>query len=228
MSTLVYVVEDDREIAGLVRRHLERTAGVEVLAFERGSEFLAACEAKVPALVILDLNLPDIDGLTLCRELRSWEVTRTVPILMLTARAGEGDRVTGLELGADDYLVKPFSLRELAARVSALLRRVGWERGTPDGVYADAVLTIDPARHLVTVAGREIHLTKRELDVLSYLISLGGRLASREQILDAVWGLASAVDARTVDAHIRTLRRKLGAEVIETHIGSGYRFRRQT
>jgi DNA-binding response OmpR family regulator len=227
MSTLVYLVEDDADIGGLVKRHLERSGDLEVSVFERGAEFLAACEAKVPELVILDLNLPDIDGLTLCRELRAWEAARTVPVLMLTARSGEGDRVTGLELGADDYLTKPFSLRELAARVGALLRRVGWERGTPGGVYSDGMLTIDPSRHLVTVRGREIHLTKRELDVLSYLISLGGRLATRDQILDAVWGLATDVDPRTVDAHIRTVRRKLGPDVIETHIGSGYRFRRR-
>ncbi len=227
MSTLVYLVEDDPDIASLVQRHLERSGELEVRAFERGAAFLAACEQRLPELVILDLNLPDTDGLTLCRELRAWEVTRTVPVLMLTARAGEGDRVTGLDLGADDYLTKPFSLRELAARVTALLRRVGWERGTPGGVYSDAVLTIDSSRNIVTVHGREVHLTRRELDVLNYLVSLGGRLAPREQILDAVWGLASSVDARTVDAHIRTLRRKLGGDVIETHIGSGYRFRRR-
>ena len=146
---------------------------------------------------------------------------------MLTARAAEADRVTGLELGADDYLTKPFSLRELTARVSALVRRVQWERGVPGGVYRDTRLTVDPARLRVEREGKEVHLTRREFDVLWHLISLGGRVASREQILDAVWGLASSVDSRTVDAHIRTLRRKLGEGVIETHIGSGYRFRSQ-
>jgi two-component system, OmpR family, alkaline phosphatase synthesis response regulator PhoP len=227
MSTLVFLVEDDVDIAGLVGRHLERSPEVKVLCFGRGDEFLAACETRLPDLVILDLNLPDVDGLTLCRELRAWDATRTVPILMLTARVGEGDRVTGLDLGADDYLTKPFSLRELAARVSSLLRRVGWERGTQDGIFKDATVTVDPSRRQVLVNGREIHLTKREFDVLWYLISLGGRLATREQILDAVWGLATTVEERTVDAHIRTLRRKLGTELIETHIGSGYRFRRE-
>jgi two-component system, OmpR family, alkaline phosphatase synthesis response regulator PhoP len=227
MSALVFLVEDDLDIAGLVRRHLERSAEVKVLCFGRGDEFLAACETRLPDLVILDLNLPDVDGLTLCRELRAWDATRTVPILMLTARVGEGDRVTGLDLGADDYLTKPFSLRELAARVSSLLRRVGWERGTEDGVFKDAAVTVDPSRRQVLVQGREVHLTKREFDVLWYLICLGGRLATREQILDAVWGLATTVEERTVDAHIRTLRRKLGTELIETHIGSGYRFRRE-
>jgi DNA-binding response OmpR family regulator len=228
MKTRVFVVEDDGDIAALVRRHLERTAEYEVGVFARGDEFLAACEAEVPDLVILDLNLPDTDGLTICRELRSWEATRTVPVLMLTARAGEADRVAGLDLGADDYLVKPFSLRELGARVGALVRRVQWERGIPGGVYRDARLDVDPARMRVVREGNDVHLTRREFDVLWHLISLGGRVASREQILDAVWGLASSVDARTVDAHIRTLRRKIGDGVIETLIGSGYRFRSAT
>jgi DNA-binding response OmpR family regulator len=225
MSTRVFVVEDDGDIAGLVRRHLERTGDYHVELFGRGEDFLAACEGGLPDVVILDLNLPDTDGLTICRELRSWDATRTVPILMLTARAGEADRVAGLDLGADDYLIKPFSLRELAARVGALVRRVQWERGTPGGVYRDAHLSVDPARMRVVRDGRDIHLTRREFDVLWHLISLGGRVASREQILDAVWGLASSVDARTVDAHIRTLRKKVGEGVIETMIGSGYRFR---
>ncbi len=225
MSPRVFVVEDDADIAAMVRRHLERSGAHAVTTFARGDEFLTACELATPELVILDLNLPDTDGLVLCRELRGWEATRTVPILMLTARAGEGDRVTGLDLGADDYLTKPFSLRELSSRVAALLRRVEWERGTPGGVYADAHLTVDPARFKVTRGGKDVHLTKREFAVLWHLISLGGRVASREQILDAVWGLASSVDARTVDAHIRTLRKKLGDEVIETMIGSGYAFR---
>ncbi len=223
----VFVVEDDADIAAMVRRQLERTVSCTVTAFARGDEFLAACEVATPDLVVLDLNLPDTDGLVLCRELRNWEATRTVPILMLTARAAEGDRVAGLDLGADDYLTKPFSLRELSARVAALLRRVEWERGTPGGVYRDARLVVDPARFQVTRDGADVHLTRREFAVLWHLISLGGRVASREQILDAVWGLASSVDPRTVDAHIRTLRKKLGDDVIETLIGSGYRFRGQ-
>jgi DNA-binding response OmpR family regulator len=227
MTTRVFVVEDDGDIAEMVRRHLERSGQYRVSLFARGADFLAACEVELPNLVVLDLNLPDTDGLAICRELRGWEATRTVPILMLTARAGEADRVTGLELGADDYLVKPFSLRELGARVAALVRRVQWERGIPGGAYRDAHLTVDPARLEVVRDGKQVHLTRREFDVLWHLISLGGRVASREQILDGVWGLASDVDARTVDAHIRTLRRKLGEEIIETLIGSGYRFRGQ-
>ncbi len=225
MSTLVFLVEDDDDIREMVRRHLERTGEFHVAPFADGSSFLAACEERCPELVILDLNLPDTDGLTLCRELRNWEATRTVPILMLTARASEADRVTGLEYGADDYLTKPFSIRELTARARALVRRVGWERGTPDGVYRDSRLELDAVRYRVLWDNTEVHLTRREFQILWYLVSLGGRIASRDQILDAVWGLASAVDARTVDAHIRTLRRKLAETVIETVIGVGYRFR---
>jgi len=224
MSEAIYLVEDDADIAALVRRHLERSGDLHVTTFARGDAFLAACEEALPNLVILDLNLPDTDGLTLCRELRGWDATATVPILMLTARTGEADRVTGLDLGADDYLTKPFSLRELASRVQALLRRVQWERGTPGGVYRDARLTVDPARRAAQRDGMDVHLTRREFAVLWHLISLQGRVATREQILDAVWGLASEVDARTVDAHIRTIRHKLGTDVIETLIGSGYRF----
>jgi len=225
MSTHVALVEDDPDIAGLVRRHLERGGELQVEVHPTAASFLAASEQHVPDLVILDLNLPDGDGLTLCRELRSWDATRSLPILMLTARAGENDRVIGLELGADDYVTKPFSLRELAARVRALLRRVQLERGVPGGVYRDNRLEVDPARHRVVCEGREVALTRRELELLWHLVSLGGRVASREKILDAVWGLAADVDARTVDAHVRTIRRKLGADVIETLFGSGYRFR---
>jgi DNA-binding response OmpR family regulator len=225
LTVHVAVVEDDSDIAEMVKRHLLRTGEFVVETFETGADFLAACESHLPELVILDLSLPDTDGLTLCRELRGWDSTRTVPILMLTARAGESDRVVGLELGADDYLTKPFSLRELLARVRALLRRVQWERGMPGESYRSGGLEVDAARHRVVRHGDEVHLTRREFDVLWYLISLGGRVASREQILDAVWGLAATVDPRTVDAHIRTLRRKLSETVIETLIGAGYRFR---
>lgn len=225
MSRRIFLVEDDPDIASLVRSRLERSGEFAVKAFAKGAEFLQACEAEIPDLVILDLALPDTDGLTLCRELRSWETTRTVPILMLTARAGEADRVTGLSLGADDYLVKPFSLAELEARVKALLRRVGWERGTPGERYQDRRLFVDAGSFQVLLDGKPVHLTRREFALFWYLINLKGRVASREQILDGVWGLATSVDARTVDAHIRTLRKKLTDEVIETVLGVGYRFR---
>jgi DNA-binding response OmpR family regulator len=225
MSSHVALVEDDADIAQLVKRHLERGGDFLVTIYATAGAFLAASEQHIPDLVILDLNLPDGDGLTLCRELRTWDTSRAVPILMLTARVSESDRVIGLELGADDYVTKPFSLRELAARVRALVRRVQWERGVPGGTYEDARLLVDPTRRRVACGGREISLTKRELELLWHLISIAGRVASREQILDSVWGLAADIDPRTVDAHVRTLRRKLGLDVIETVFGSGYRFR---
>ncbi len=225
MSKKVFLVEDDPDIGRLVQSRLEKGGEFSVRVFARGNDFLQACETELPDVVILDLALPDTDGLTLCRELRSWEASRTIPILMLTARAGEADRVTGLSLGADDYLVKPFSLAELEARVKALLRRVGWERGTPEERFQDRRLKVDAASFQVWLDGKAVHLTRREFAVLWYLITLKGRVANREQILDAVWGLAASVDARTVDAHIRTLRKKLGDEVIETVLGVGYRFR---
>ncbi len=223
----IYLVEDDPDIAALIKRHLERGGEQSVSTFGTGTAFLTACEQRVPDLVILDLSLPDTDGLALCRELRSWETTRGLPILMVTARAGERDRVTGLDLGADDYVTKPFSLHELAARVRALRRRVQRERGTAGEIYRDARLEIDRARHTVVFEGSNVHLTKRELDLLWHLVSLGGRVATREQIMDAVWGPSSEVDSRIVDVHVRSIRRKLSDDVIETLIGSGYRFERR-
>lgn len=225
MKPQIFLVEDDPDIRNLVVGRLARSGDFQVRAFASGNAFLQACEGVVPDLVILDLSLPDTDGLSLCRELRSWEGTRKVPILMLTARAGEADRVTGLALGADDYLVKPFSLAELEARVRALLRRVGWERDIAEQRYQDRELQIDAAAWAVTFRGKSIHLTRREFALLWYLVSSHGRVASRQQILDAVWGLASSVDERTVDAHVRTLRKKLAPEIIETIAGVGYRFR---
>lgn len=225
MIPKIFLVEDDADLRRLVTSRLQARGEFQVREFANGEGFLAACERELPDLVILDLGLPDTDGLTLCRELRQWEATKLVPILMLTARAGERDRVTGLALGADDYLVKPFSFAELEARVRALLRRVAWERGTPAERYRDRRLLVDVTRHLVLLDGNEVRLTKKELELLWFLIRLQGRLASRQVILDGVWGLAAEVDERTVDAHVRTLRKKLGHEVIETVAGAGYRFR---
>lgn len=225
MSFRVFILEDDADIRHLVAQRLNRSGEFQVREFARGEEFLAACEGEVPDLVILDLTLPDTDGLALCRELRSWETTKLVPILMLTARASERDRVAGLSLGADDYLVKPFSLGELEARVRALLRRVAWERGTPEESYRDRRLFVDRQRFQVFLDGQEVKLTRRELELLWFLIRLQGRVANREAILDGVWGLAAEVDERTVDAHVRSLRKKLGFQVIETVPGAGYRFR---
>jgi len=221
-NATILLVEDHNDLAATIGAYLEDSGYAMDYAAD-GSIALNLMEDNLYDVIILDLMMPKVNGIRVCTRLR--ERGDSTPILMLTARAGESDRVTGLELGADDYLTKPFSLRELTARVRSLLRRVRWERGTPEGVYADSRLEVDPARMLVRVAGGEVHLTRREFAILWHLISLGGRVVAREQILDAVWGLATIVEPRTVDAHIRTLRRKIGDDVIETLIGAGYRFR---
>ncbi|HTS03165.1 MAG TPA: response regulator transcription factor, partial [Thermoanaerobaculia bacterium] len=171
------------------------------------------------------LNLPDVDGLTICRELRRHEETKRVPILMLTARAEERDKLLGFELGADDYVTKPFSMKELLARIAAHLRRAASPEA-PDDVYEDARLRIDRSRHTVAARGEEIHLTKKEFDLLWLLIRSGGRVVSRETILSRLWDYAADIETRTVDVHIRSLRKKIGEDVIETVVGVGYKFAR--
>ena len=173
--------------------------------------------------LILDLNLPDLDGFTICRELRRTAATSKLPILMLTARVSEQDRVMGLELGADDYLVKPFSMRELLARVGAILRRA---HGTAadDAVYDDGSLRIDGRTLRVYVKGDEVKLAKKEMELLWMLVRNRPAVVSRDRILSEVWQLADDVETRTVDAHIRNLRKKIGKERIHTVIGYGYRF----
>src|SRR5207248_3763632 len=172
-------------------------------------------------LVILDLNLPDLDGFTICRELRRDAGTREIPIVMLTARGSERDRVTGLELGADDYLTKPFSVRELVARVAAVLRRTGSEEAS---VYDDGELRIDAKSYRVYRGGAEVKLAKKEFELLSLLVRNQSSVISRERILSEVWQMSDEVETRTVDAHIRNLRRKLGTERIATVVGLGYRY----
>jgi len=220
----VLIVEDEPVLVLTLTDRLT-AEGYEVESAETGDAGYARALEGSFDLILLDVALPGRGGFDVLRDLRQQRVD--TPVLMLTARGQVVDRVLGLKLGADDYLPKPFSLRELAARVRALLRRVQWERGVPGGIYRDSRMEIDPARFRVVWHGAEVHLTRREFDVLWNLVSLQGRVASREQILDAVWGLATDVDPRTVDAHIRTLRRKLAEDVIETLIGSGYRFRGQ-
>ena len=172
---------------------------------------------------MLDLNLPDLDGFTICRELRRGRDTAQLPILMLTARTSEADRIMGLELGADDYLVKPFSVRELLARVAAILRRA---KGTDSdaSVYDDGHLRIDGRTLRVYVDGGEVKLAKKELELLWMLVRNRPAVVSRDRILSEVWQVADDIETRTVDAHIRNLRKKIGKERIKTVIGYGYRF----
>jgi DNA-binding response OmpR family regulator len=221
----VLIVEDEPDIRRLVVLTLERE-GFRCRAAATGTEALREVKAKVPDLVVLDLMLPEVDGLEVCRRLRADRVTSALPIIMLTAKADEVDRVVGLEMGADDYLVKPFSPRELAARVRALLRRVR-QRETPRALSV-GTLTLDADRHLVTAGGQPVPLTPKEFDLLQALLESAGRVLSREQLLARVWGYARAdeIESRTVDVHVRRLRAKLGVEGrrIATLKGVGYRF----
>jgi DNA-binding response OmpR family regulator len=180
---------------------------------------------RPPDLIVLDLNLPDVDGLTICRELKKHEETRRVPIIMLTARVEERDKLLGFELGADDYVTKPFSMKELLARITAQVRRTALPQ-SPDDVYDDGHLRIDRARHTVEREGSAVHLTKKEFDLLWLLIRSGGRVVSRETILSRLWDYAADIETRTVDVHIRSLRKKVGEDVIETVVGVGYKFAR--
>jgi phosphate regulon transcriptional regulator PhoB len=224
MAGTVLVVDDERDIVELVRYHLEKD-GFRCLVATDGPSALRLCREAGPDVLVLDRMLPGLDGLEITRQLRRDPATARLPIIMLTARADEVDRVVGLEVGADDYVVKPFSPRELVARVRALLRRTG--EPPARSVTRLGSLTVDEERHQVAVAGRPVELTAREFGLLVALLRAGGRVLSREQLLDAVWGYANAaeIESRTVDVHIRRLREKLGlaARHIVTVKGAGYR-----
>jgi DNA-binding response OmpR family regulator len=218
----VAVIEDDADIAFTTRVNLERE-GYSVAAFQNGHEGLLGVQQGGFDFLILDLNLPDLDGFTICRELRRDAATSKLPILMLTARTSEADRIMGLELGADDYLVKPFSVRELLARMTAILRRAKGTEGDAS-VYDDGKLRIDGRTLRVYVAGDEVKLAKKELELLWMLVRNRPSVVSRDRILSEVWQVAEDVETRTVDAHIRNLRKKIGKDRIKTVIGYGYRF----
>jgi DNA-binding response OmpR family regulator len=212
------LVEDDPSIGALVTAYLEQT-GYRVAWARSGEEALSIFESLRPRLVILDIGLPGQDGFDVCRELRA---RSPVPVLMLTARDEEVDRVAGLEVGADDYVTKPFSPRELAARVKAVLRRAEPAPQRTRLELGDVVL--DPDAREVTVAGEPIELTGKEFDLLAYLLENAGIVVSRDQLLDRVWGMSYAGGTRTVDVHVAQLRRKLGRpEAIRTFRGSGYK-----
>jgi two-component system alkaline phosphatase synthesis response regulator PhoP len=218
----VALIEDDADLSFTIRLNLERE-GYAVTPFDNGHEGLVGVQQGGFDFLILDLNLPDLDGFTICRELRRDAPTAKLPILMLTARSSEADRIMGLELGADDYLTKPFSVRELVARVAAILRR---SKGSDDeaGVYDDGNLRIDGRTLRVYVAGEEVKLAKKELELLWMLVRNRPSVVSRDRILSEVWQMADDVETRTVDAHIRNLRKKIGRDRIRTVIGYGYRF----
>ncbi|MCP4899356.1 MAG: response regulator transcription factor [bacterium] len=220
----IVLVEDDPDLATTLVLALEKQ-GFSVSHYGTGRDGLHGVLDSPPDLVLLDLNLPDLDGLSVCRELRDTEAVRDVPIIMLTARVEESDRVLGLDLGADDYVTKPFSLRELVSRIKALLRRRGLDSGVPENEYRDPRLVVQKGSLGVTLDCQPVKLTVREFELLWYLIINRPRVASREVILDRVWGLSADVETRTVDVHVRALRSKLGSESIETVVGAGYRFK---
>jgi DNA-binding response OmpR family regulator len=225
-KTRILIVEDERDVAGLIKHALERDGSTETEIAASGETALKAAADRPPDLVVLDLNLPVIDGLELCRILRSGRDTRQTPIIILTARGGEDDRVRGLELGADDYITKPFSLRELTARIRAVLRRCGAAHESTTSVYRGAHLTADFDAVSVVVDERPVRLTRREYELLQYLVRNKDRVVSRDRLLERVWGYDRLVETRSVDVHIGRLRNKLGpvGRQIETVVGLGYRF----
>jgi len=225
VAAQVLVVEDEPDIRDLIVLHLQRE-GFQVRTARNGADALRQVKASLPDLVVLDLMLPELDGLEVCRRLRRDVATASLPVIMLTAKGDEADRVVGLELGADDYVTKPFSPKELVARVRAVLRRAR----PPEGPTAFSVggLSVDFGKRQTAVGGAPVALTPKEFDLLRALIEAHGRVLSREVLLDRVWGYARAgeIESRTVDVHVRRLRQKLGAEGrrIVTAKSVGYRF----
>ena len=219
---MIHVVEDDAGVRELELYTL-RTAGYEAAGFGEPAEFRRALQESLPDLVILDVMLPGEDGMSLLRSLRQDVRTRRLPVILVTARDAEMDKVNGLDAGADDYLTKPFGVMELLARVRALLRRSGEEKA--EDVLTHGPIVLDRLRHRVTAEGAEVVLTHMEFELLAFLMAHPGQALTREVLLDDVWGMAYAGDTRTVDVHIRTLRQKLGSSgsLIATVRGVGYR-----
>ena len=221
----VLVVEDEQDIAALIKHTLERSGDAQVEVAYSGDTALRAARDLAPDVVILDLNLPVLSGIEVCRTLRDQPETADTGIIILTARTGETDRVNGLDLGADDYITKPFSLRELGARVRAVLRRRRHDKPRT-ATYAGKHLTADFDAVAVSVDGQSVRLTRREFELLRFLVENRNRVLSRDRLLEHVWGYERVVETRSVDVHVGRLRAKLGAAggQIETVVGLGYRF----
>ena len=221
---MIYLVEDDNSIRELVA-YTFNTAGLEAEGFDRPSLFWEALEKRKPDLVLLDIMLPEEDGIQILQKLRQREDTKKLPVIMLTAKGSEYDKVMGLESGADDYVSKPFGMMELLARVKALLRRTEDLRPAQESIYVSGDLTVNRKRHEVFVKGEAVTLTKKEFDMLCYLLENKGMVLTRDQLLNQIWGYDFDGENRTVDVHIRTLRQKLGdcGTYIETIRGIGYK-----
>lgn len=225
---LVYIADDELNIRKLVAFGLKES-GFDTMEFADGQKLMAAVKNRLPDAIVLDWMMPQPDGIAICRMLRESSATRSVPILMLTARGEEMDRILGLELGADDYIVKPFSVKELCARVKAVLRRTHRQENEEEPVLTAGDLTVDIGRHTVVKAGRPLELTAKEFDLLVILMKNKGKVLTRDTLLDQVWGVEYFGDTRTVDVHVRYLRQKTednpdSPRYIRTVRGVGYKF----
>lgn len=220
---MIYCVEDDNSIRDLIIYAL-KTAGFQAQGFSEAESFLDELNKKIPSLILLDIMLPGIDGMKILNMLKSKGTTRDIPIIMLTAKSSEYDKVLGLDSGADDYITKPFGVMELISRVKAVLRRYNKNDATENELTAGEVV-LNPDKHQVHVSGSEVILTLKEFELLKYLIENKGIVLSRNQLLENIWGYEYEGETRTVDVHIRTLRQKLGnaGSIIETIRGVGYR-----
>ena len=223
-SKRILIVEDEKDVVDLLTLNLRKAGGFAISTASDGANGLAKARAEKPDFIILDLMLPKMPGLEVCKLLKTDSATRQIPVLMLTARAEEVDRIVGLEFGADDYVTKPFSPREVILRIKAILRRGAEEA---EERLSAGPITIDPARHEVLVNGKAIELTSLEFKLLRTLMQRRGRVQERDRLLNEVWGYESVIDTRTVDTHVRRLREKLGkaGDIVETVRGFGYRVR---
>lgn len=221
----ILIIEDERDVVDLLALHLRKAGRFAISTASDGASGLDKARNEMPAFIILDLMLPKMPGLEVCKVLKTDPVTRHIPVMMLTAKAEEIDRIVGLEFGADDYVTKPFSPREVILRIKAILRR--GETSPDEDRLAAGAITIDPARHEVSVAGKRVSLTTIEFKLLSTLMRRRGRVQARDRLLNDVWGYERVIDTRTVDTHVRRLREKLGkaGTVVETVRGFGYRLR---
>lgn len=224
MAETILIVDDEPDVLELLLFHLQR-AGYKTATARDGAAALQKARDTLPALILLDLMLPHVDGVEVCKRLKADPKTAHIPIIMLTAKAEEVDRIIGLELGADDYVTKPFSPREVVLRVKSILRRAKAD-AEPVEVIKFADIVVNSAKHAVTVKGKPIELTATEFKLLATLMERRGRVQTRDRLLADVWGYEGDVDTRTVDTHVRRLREKLGkaADCIETIRGVGYRF----